>query len=461
MPTNTYVALDKVTVGTATSSITFSSIPQGYTDLVLVVSAATTHTLSTFPYVQFNGDTSTNYSVTDLYGTGSATGSARESNSSLGWIGFDVSISTTVGDNVTRVSFMNYSNSTTYKTWLSRADRASSALDYQGTNAVVGLWRSTAAVTSMTVKNRRSGVDYNFAAGSTFSLYGIASASVGAKATGGDIYADSQYFYHVFDASGTFTPTQSITADIMVIAGGGGGGCDGAGGGGAGGFRVSTSRSMTATAYSCTIGAGGAGSGSNSFRGFKGSTSTIDGTGFAQINSTGGGGGGSSAPVNTGQAGGSGGGARSNTSGAGGAGNEGGYSPVEGFAGASTTASVQAGSGGGGGAGGAGTLGDGTITKAGAGGIGNSSYSSWATATGTGVDGAYAGGGGGGVNDTSTESQKGVGVAGGGNGGWQTGVATVGRANTGGGGGGGAYGAGFTDGRAGGSGLVIVRYLKA
>jgi hypothetical protein len=71
----------------------------------------------------------------------------------------------------------NYSNSTTYKTWLSRANRASSALDYQGTDAVVGLWRSTAAITSITVKNRRGGVDYNFASGSNFKLYGIQAGS--------------------------------------------------------------------------------------------------------------------------------------------------------------------------------------------------------------------------------------------------------------------------------------------
>jgi hypothetical protein len=72
---------------------------------------------------------------------------------------------------------MDYSNSTTYKTWLSRANRASSALDYQGTDAVVGLWRSTAAITSITVKNRRGGVDYNFASGSNFKLYGIQAGS--------------------------------------------------------------------------------------------------------------------------------------------------------------------------------------------------------------------------------------------------------------------------------------------
>lgn len=172
----TYEPIATTTLGSAAASVTFSSISGSYTDIVLVMSAATTHTLSTFPIVQFNGDTGSNYSVTELYGTGSAAGSARDSNSTSGWIGFDIAMSNTVGEHTTIANFMNYSNTTTYKTWLSRANRASSALDYQGTDAVVGLWRSTAAITSIVVKNRRGGVDYNFATASTFTLYGVKSA---------------------------------------------------------------------------------------------------------------------------------------------------------------------------------------------------------------------------------------------------------------------------------------------
>lgn len=454
MPTNTYVALDKVTVGSATPSITFSSIPQGYTDLVVVAGSVTVSNDGYALDFKINGDTGSNYSLTNISGNGSTVRSDRVSNgtNTANDLDYYYGFSSSSPGSVI-LNFMNYSNSTTYKTVLARSGTAA-----KQTEASVHLWRSTAAITSIEIGAAGS----NIAAGSTFSLYGIAASSVAAKATGGAIYADSTYYYHVFSSTGTFTPSQALSCDVMTIAGGGGGGCDGAGGGGAGGFRVLTSQSLSSgVAYTATIGAGGAGSGSNSFRGFKGSNTTFAGSGLTTISSTGGGGGGSASPVNTGQAGGSGGGARSNSSGAGGSGNEGAYSPVEGYAGASTASSTTAGAGGGGGAGGAGGIGDGTITRGGAGGIGNSSYSSWATATGTGVSGAYAGGGGGGANDTSSESQKGVGTAGGGNGGWQTGVATVGQANTGGGGGGGAYGAGYTDGRAGGSGLIIVRYAKA
>jgi hypothetical protein len=62
---------------------------------------------------------------------------------------------------------MNYANTTTYKTVLSRANNSAA-----GTEAIVGLWRSSAAITSMTVLSETG----NIAIGSTFSLYGILAA---------------------------------------------------------------------------------------------------------------------------------------------------------------------------------------------------------------------------------------------------------------------------------------------
>jgi hypothetical protein len=173
----TYEPISTNTLGTATATVTFSSIPQTYTDLVLVISSATTHTSATFPYMRFNSDSGTNYSYTELTGTGSVTGSTRGTNQSLAWLAPEYgSISTTVGENTSIANIMNYSNATTYKTFLNRIGRASSALDYQGVETTVGLWRNTASITSILIANRRSGVDYNFAAGSTFTLYGIKAA---------------------------------------------------------------------------------------------------------------------------------------------------------------------------------------------------------------------------------------------------------------------------------------------
>jgi hypothetical protein len=63
---------------------------------------------------------------------------------------------------------MNYVNSTSNKTYLSRANNATF-----GTDAIVGLWRSSAAVTSLNLKNSDSN---SFVVGSTFTLYGIKAA---------------------------------------------------------------------------------------------------------------------------------------------------------------------------------------------------------------------------------------------------------------------------------------------
>jgi hypothetical protein len=62
---------------------------------------------------------------------------------------------------------MNYSNATTNKTVLSKASNASNNVD-----AIVALWRSTAAITSITIL----GNGQNYGIGSSFSLYGIKAA---------------------------------------------------------------------------------------------------------------------------------------------------------------------------------------------------------------------------------------------------------------------------------------------
>ena len=105
---NTYVALATSTLGTAASSVTFSSIPGTYTDLVLVCNFINTIG-QTDHGVRFNGDTASNYSRTQLYGTGSAAGSNRGSNeTSMNFLGY---IGTSWGVSIMQI--MNYSNTTT------------------------------------------------------------------------------------------------------------------------------------------------------------------------------------------------------------------------------------------------------------------------------------------------------------------------------------------------------------
>ena len=115
MATNTYVALDKVTVATATPSVTFTSIPSTYTDLVLVMNPATTHSSSTFVSMLFNSDSGTNYSINEMYGNGTSAISTQAANTNVAWLGLDVSISNVLGDSVITSNIMGYSNTSVNK----------------------------------------------------------------------------------------------------------------------------------------------------------------------------------------------------------------------------------------------------------------------------------------------------------------------------------------------------------
>jgi hypothetical protein len=450
MATNTYVALKQTTVDIATPSVTFTSIPQGYTDLVVVMSAAMSSGSGTFSSWQANGDTGTNYSSTTLYGTGSSTGSERQTNTANPYLNYYSDISTTLGQNTTIATWLNYSNTTTFKTALVRSGTASGST-YPGTSAHVGLWRNTAAITSLAIK--ANGV--NFAAGSTFSLYGIAAvgATPAPKATGGTIYSDSTHYYHVFGASGTFTPTQSITADCLVVAGGGGagygsfaGGAGIGGGGGAGGLLAFASQALAATGYTVTVGAGGTASSSVGVTGSLGGDSQFS---ALTVVKGGGGGGSFSVGARNGTTGGSGGGGATYS----GAGTGGGATSGQGNIGGNGFEADPA-AGGGGGASAAGA--NATAAVGGTGGAGSNAYSTWASATGTGAGGFFAGGGGGASRNGTVQADGGSG--GGGKGTYNgIGTGTTGLTNTGGGGGGGSNN---VPGGSGGSGILIVRYAK-
>lgn len=443
---STYSPIASVTLSSAQSSVTFGGIPQTYTDLVLVVSAKVISGVAVNNYLRFNGDSASNYSETRLFGTGSSASSNRQSNQSNGILFNDITSSENTAD---IVHIMNYTNNSTYKTTLARANVVGST-----TQAGAGLWRNTSAITSIEVRSPST----NFASGSTFNLYGISTANISTgKAIGGDnVWSDGTYWYHQFKASGTFTPLQSLTVDYLVVAGGaGGGGNNNGGGGGAGGLRstvtatggggsLESALSVTAQAYTVTVGAGGAGVSGKT--GNDGSNSV-----FSTITSTGGGGGGRGQGPNAvaGRTGGSGGGAGGET---GSQNLTGGTSTTnQGYAGGSNTTAANYGAGGGGGAGAVG--GNGNTTKSGDGGAG-------VAVSITGSSATYGGGGGGaGAGSGCLAGSGGSGGGGAGKAQGSIGDGTAGTANTGGGGGGGggAY-QGAQSGGNGGSGIVIVRY---
>ena len=166
---STYSTIATTTLGSAASNVTFSSISGSYTDLVIVYSTYSTANVADV-LVQFNGDTASNYSVTILTGDGTSALSTRQSSQTQILADYYGSAGTTAGVfNSAIFNVMNYSNTTTNKTILARSGRAAS-----GTDAIAGLWRSTAAITSILLKLGGSG--NQFAIGSTFTLYGITAA---------------------------------------------------------------------------------------------------------------------------------------------------------------------------------------------------------------------------------------------------------------------------------------------
>lgn len=232
-------------------------------------------------------------------------------------------------------------------------------------------------------------------------------------------------------ANWPFVYSGPTAVEYLVVAGGGGGGDNNSGGGGAGGYRTATGLSVSPSSpITVTIGAGGA------YDGYKGTDSV-----FSSITSTGGGGGGGSSNAVTQKDGGSGGG-------------------VDGLGNTPSTSPSQGNNGGSGrmsGGGGASQTGfnEGYPTGGsylgsdygGKGGNGTASSISGSSVTYAGGGGGYGdiqggnGGNGGGGNGTSLSNNP---------------PSTAGTANT--GGGGGAGRTGYYVGKAGGSGVVIIRY---
>ena len=163
---STYTPIATSTLGTVTNSVTFSSIAGTYTDLVLVFNGGVTSGTVNFT-MRYNSDSATNYSNTDLTGDGSAATSHGTSNTSNILCNYYGYLTPDQNTNIL-INITNYSNSTTYKTNLTRSNNAGN-----GTAATVGLWRSTAAITS--IQCIASG-GINFSVGSTFTLYGVKSA---------------------------------------------------------------------------------------------------------------------------------------------------------------------------------------------------------------------------------------------------------------------------------------------
>lgn len=160
----TYEPIATQTVsGTSTATVTFTSIPSTYTDIIVVINAGY-ETDSRDVTWQVNNDTGSNYSTTNVNADSTSAYSSRGSNqvkfysNCLGYPSAGTGI----------ICLMDYANTTTFKTAISRNGTPTNMAQ-----AAVHLWRSTAAINRLDFFPNVSG---NFSSGSTFTLYGIAAA---------------------------------------------------------------------------------------------------------------------------------------------------------------------------------------------------------------------------------------------------------------------------------------------
>lgn len=175
---NTFELIASNTLASAAPSITFSSIPSTFTDLCLKVSTRTTNNNGGRDYfwIQFNGDTAGNYTNTWLAGYDSgSTLSIRYTGSSFGgtFAQPDVAATANTFGNA-EIYIPNYTNSSIQKSYSGDAVAENNSSSSWMNDLVAGLWTKspTAAVTSITVGTQTA----NFAANSTFYLYGVKNA---------------------------------------------------------------------------------------------------------------------------------------------------------------------------------------------------------------------------------------------------------------------------------------------
>lgn len=168
--TTSFESIATVTLSSAASTITFSSIPSTFKHLqIRGIGRAANSVTDENLVIQLNSDTGTNYSLHNVYGTGAAVGANAGANTSVSYfarVSGASSNASTYG--VAVADILDYANTNKYKTI-----RSLSGHDQNGSGYISlfsGSWRSTSAVTTITIKNDAAA---NIAAGSTFALYGI------------------------------------------------------------------------------------------------------------------------------------------------------------------------------------------------------------------------------------------------------------------------------------------------
>jgi hypothetical protein len=172
----TYTLINSNVLTTTAASITFSSIPATYTDLVVRYSARTTESgPNELIIYTLNGNTSSNYSTTTLIGNASSVISNRTTSAAnirAGWQSGNTATANTFGS--AEIYIPSYTVSQKKPTGnFSAAENNNTGTADTYINANAGLFSITTAVSSITLTPING---TNFVSGSSFYLYGISNA---------------------------------------------------------------------------------------------------------------------------------------------------------------------------------------------------------------------------------------------------------------------------------------------
>ena len=162
MATTAWVAIGSITLDSTASSVTFSSIPASYRDLILVANARTDRAATSDIYKITLNASATGYSRVVMYGTGSTAASyADASGSYMAPYALTGNTATSGVFGFLKMQIMDYSATDKHKTILNNEDAAIEV------SASAYRWANTNAVTSIEIDQV---LGSNFASGSTFTL---------------------------------------------------------------------------------------------------------------------------------------------------------------------------------------------------------------------------------------------------------------------------------------------------
>ena len=154
---NTYTQIATQTLSSA-GTITFSSIPATYTDLVFVLDSG----IGGDFWFRFNSDTGSNYSSTFLIGDGTNAVSYGFASTSIA-----CTYASNPSGRLVTCSIPNYANSSTYRTIILSSGLGSNAVELAS-----GQWRNN----SSAINRIDFGGVSNYPIGTIVSLYGITAA---------------------------------------------------------------------------------------------------------------------------------------------------------------------------------------------------------------------------------------------------------------------------------------------